>query len=191
MDNKEMGGTFSWGWVIFIILILWFFVGGSGYGFGNRGIAGEATSCGCNRVSNCEVEKSEIINSARTQYLIEQQASLTRATDTANSNMLATKIDFYAYQDLRDKLDKAEMNNFYLQNKLDTERVNSELKSKMASDNSELNRRLDSIQCSMLKRPDVTGVGAVCPSQAIINGMGIGSSVPFPNYGCGCGSTLV
>lgn len=41
--------------------------------------------------------------------------------------MLTTKIDFYAYQDLRDKLNKAEMNNFYLQNKLDTQESNAQL----------------------------------------------------------------
>ena len=29
--------TFSWGWVIFLILILWFFVGGNGFGFGGYG----------------------------------------------------------------------------------------------------------------------------------------------------------
>lgn len=87
----------------------------------------EMVFCGCRGTSGCEVEKSEIINSARTQYLAGEQANLTRANDTANANMLTTKIDFYAYQDLRDKLNKAEMNNFYLQNKLDTQESNAQL----------------------------------------------------------------
>ena len=40
--------------------------------------------------------------------------------------------------------------------------------------------QLSSIQCNMLRRPDVTGVGAVCPNAGIINGLGINGTT------CGC-----
>ena len=69
--------TFSWGWVIFLILILWFFVGGNGFGFGGYGnragsfLAGDilgqlqgrdaSLSCGA---SNCEVERRGLITAA-------------------------------------------------------------------------------------------------------------------------------
>lgn len=99
--------------------------------------------------------------------------------------MLATKIDFYAYQGLRDKLNKAEMNNFYLQNKLDTQESNAQLNARLTADNNELNRRLDSISCEMLKRPNITGVGAVCPNAGVINGLGFNGF----NNGC-CGSNF-
>jgi hypothetical protein len=46
-----------------------------------------------------------------------------------------------------------------------------------------LRAQIEEIGCSMLKRPEVTGVGAVCPNAGIINGLGIGSGL---NYG-GCG----
>ena len=35
--------------------------------------------------------------------------------------------------------------------------------------------QLNNIQCNMLVRPNVTGVGVACPSAAILNGLGINS----------------
>lgn len=165
-------------------LLFWVFSGRNGFGNAYANEHGNGF-CGYRGTSGYEVEKSEIINSARTQYLVEEQANLTRANDTANANMLATKIDFYAYQDLRDKLNKAEMNNFYLQNKLDTQESNAQLNARLTADNNELNRRLDSISCEMLKRPNITGVGAVCPNAGVINGLGFNGL----NNGC-CGSNF-
>lgn len=40
------------------------------------------------------------------------------------------------------------------------------------------------IQANMLVKPNVTGVGAVCPNAGIINGLGIGSSL-------GCNGAIV
>lgn len=80
MDDSKTG--MSWIGVLFIILVIWaVFGGGFGNGCGN-GLFGNRGGClpegGCDRVSNCEIEKNEIIDSARTQYLIEQQSSDTR-----------------------------------------------------------------------------------------------------------------
>ena len=44
-----------------------------------------------------------------------------------------------------------------------------------------VNASLATIQCQMLRRPDVTGIGAVCPNAGIINGLGLTSL----NHGCG------
>lgn len=49
-----------------------------------------------------------------------------------------------------------------------------------------VNAQLASIQCNMLRRPDITGIGAVCPNAGIINGLGIDRL-----GGCGCGSNNV
>lgn len=113
--------TFSWGWVIFLILILWFFVGGNGFGFGGYGnragsfLAGDilgqlqgrdaSLSCGA---SNCEVERRGLITAAETNYRIIDQAQQTRNVVEATSATTNAKIDFYAYQDLRDKLSESQ-----------------------------------------------------------------------------------
>lgn len=125
----------------------------------------------------CNSEKQEIINSARTQYLVEEQANLTRANDTANSRMIAEKIDFYAYQGLRDQLAEAQRKNLVLENQLYNDRKFGEV-----------DKQLAAISCQMLKRPDVTGVGAVCPNAAIINGLGI---TGLNSCGCGCNGNVL
>lgn len=85
--------------------------------------------------------------------------------------MIAEKIDFYAYQGVRDQLAEALRKNLVLENQLYNDRKFGEI-----------DKQLAAISCQMLKRPDVTGVGAVCPNSAIINGLGINGL-----NGCGCG----
>lgn len=75
MEESKSGMT--WIGVLFVILVIWAIFGGFGNGFG--GGWGNRNACGpeggCSRVSNCEVEKNEIIDSARTQFLIEQNGA--------------------------------------------------------------------------------------------------------------------
>lgn len=119
-ENLSGGGLTSTGFggmgIGLIIILFLFFIMFCGNGFGNRALAAETVAAGgCNARSNCEIEKQEIIDSARnfwqignegaqTRSLIIQEEATTRANDTANANMIATKIDFYAYQNLRDEL---------------------------------------------------------------------------------------
>ena len=57
-SNLNIGG---WGIVLFLILMFWW-VGGNG-GFGNRGgNMPPFAQSGCGVVSNCQVEKQEIID---------------------------------------------------------------------------------------------------------------------------------
>lgn len=51
-----------------------------------------------------KVEKQQIIDTARTQYMIENTAKQTQEQAMALANALGTKIDFYEYQNLRDQL---------------------------------------------------------------------------------------
>ena len=93
MEESKSG--MSWIGVLFVILVIWaIFGGGFGNGWGNRG------SCaydGCNRVSNCEVEKREIIDSARTQvpgglslvYRHRTSGGLPRSADYQSQRRLA------------------------------------------------------------------------------------------------------
>ena len=184
--------TFSWGWVIFLILILWFFVGGNGFGFGGYGnragsfLAGDilgqlqgrdaSLSCGA---SNCEVKRRGLITAAETNYRIIDQAQQTRNVVEATSATTNAKIDFYAYQDLRDKLSESQRENMMLQNKLYSDAKFGAIEAQLAS-----------ISCRMAKQPEVYATSAVCPNAAVINGLGI-NGMPYGFYGCGCNGNVL
>lgn len=184
--------TFSWGWVIFLILILWFFVGGNGFGFGGYGnragsfLAGDilgqlqgrdaSLSCGA---SNCEVERRGLITAAETNYRIIDQAQQTRNVVEETSATTNAKIDFYAYQDLRDKLSESQRENMMLQNKLYSDAKFGAIEAQLAS-----------ISCRMAKQPEVYATSAVCPNAAVINGLGI-NGMPYGFYGCGCNGNVL
>ena len=180
MDDKtySMGGI-GFLALFFLIIISWTRGGFGGFGWGNNcGNWGFGEGFGPvgygfqNFKATCDAEKQEIINTARTQYLIEQVGAANREVTTANANVTNTKIDFYAYQGLRDQLAETQRALMEANNKLF-------VKDQLAP----ITAQLSSIQCQMLKRPDVTGVGAVCPSAAIINGLGVNS---LNACGCGC-----
>lgn len=189
--------TFSWGWIIFLILILWFFVGGNGFGFGgygNRGagaflagdILGNLTpryvDGSCHSSSNCEVERRSLITAAETNYRIIDQAQQTRNAVEASAATTNAKIDFYAYQDLRDKLAESQRENMMLQNKLYSDAKFNAVEAQLAS-----------ISCKMAKQPEIYATSAVCPNAAVINGLGFnGFAYPFPyNSGCGCNGNVL
>lgn len=184
MDDKtySMGGI---GFLAILFILIFAVIGRGGFG-GFGGWGGCNNGCGDwgyggfngfqNYKATVDAEKAEIINTARTQYITEQQAASTRELVQSTANTTQAKIDFYAYQDLRDKLSESQRENMMLQNKLF-------VKEQLAP----VTAQLSSIECKMLRRPDVTGIGAVCPNSAIINGLGLN------NLGCGCngGNVLV
>ena len=171
MDEMKTGTNF-WGLLILIFLLFIVFGGGFG-GFGAWGRRGYGDYVVDNfGTSNCEVERRGLITAAETNYRIIDQAQATRDVVAATAAATQTKIDFYAYQDLRDKLSEEQRKNMMLQNQLYSDAKFNELQS-----------QLSSISCNMLRRPDITGIGAVCPNAGVLNGLGINS---FQN-GCGCG----
>lgn len=190
--NEMMTSTteFSWGWIIFLILILWFFVGGGFGGFGGFGygrnagafIAGDLVgNAASHSSSNCEVERRSLVTAAETNYRIIDQAQQTRNVVEATAAATQTKIDFYAYQDLRDKLSESQRENMMLQNKLYSDAKFGAIESQLAS-----------ISNRMAKQPEVYATSAVCPNAAVINGLGFnGFSYPYPNYGCGCNGNVL
>lgn len=169
MEN-EMGFG-GYGFLIVLILFIWMIFGGGFGGWGARG--GVVNTCGA--VSNCEVEKQEIIDAARTQYLIEQTSRITQEQTAAGLAALGNKVDFYEYQNLRDALSAERTKNMALENRIYSDGQFNALRA-----------QIEAIGCSMLKRPEVTGVGAVCPNAGIINGLGIGSGLSYGGCG-GCG----
>lgn len=154
----------SWGVIIFLIILFALF-GNNGFGFGGYGHREAA-------VSAADAERRNIIEAAETNYRVIDQGNLTRQVVEATANITQQKIDFYAYQGLRDQLAEAQRKNLVLENQLYNDRKFGVIEAQLAN-----------ISCHMLKRPEVTGVGAVCPNAAIINGLGINS---LNGYGCGC-----
>ena len=115
---------------------------------------------GCDRVSNCEVEKQGIIDSAKTQYLIE-------TTGRQTQEYLGNKIDFYEYQNLRDQLAAERSKNMVLENRLYSDAQFTALSRQLEGCCCANERRLDAIECQMLKRPAIYGIGATCSGQII------------------------
>lgn len=94
--------TTEWGGFILFFLIFALVFGGG------RSLFGGGAANGCNVVSNCEIEKSVIEEAARNYVITTQSASNTQALVQAEGNntrqYLGNKIDFYEYQNLRDKI---------------------------------------------------------------------------------------
>lgn len=155
--------------LFFLIIIAMWHRGNMGYGY-NYGYP--VTNCSggeCGSFQNykatVDAQKSEIINTATTQYKIEEQANLTRAT----INGLSEKFDAINTQNLRDKITEQQMLIAKLQSEAFTTAALNPIMSK-----------LNYIENNMLPKPSLAGVSAVCPNAAVINGLGIN--------GCNCGN---
>lgn len=165
-DDFSTGGMNLFGYIIAFVIIVWVIsaiTGGAGFGlgFGNRGY--------CNPCEDYqtlkeifESQKADISQTATTQFLIEQQSAMNRELIAAQTNAINTKIDFYGYQNERDK-------------NADLARENAELRNQLFVKDqlAPVNEQLAAIRCNMLRRPDVTGIGVACPSAAILNGLGV------------------
>ena len=163
MEESKSG--MSWIGVLFVILVIWaIFGGGFGNGWGNRG---NCAYEGCNRVSNCEVEKREIIDSARTQYLTEQQGETTRLAirDSRDAVMGQASRIYEAQQS--EKIFDLKMENMSLKNSFYTKELVGGLSQQLERCCCEFNRRLDGIECDMLKQPKLSGVAATCNGQLV------------------------
>lgn len=167
--DEHTSGIGLFGYIILFVIIVWvfgcMFNGGGGFGFGGCGnrnaIGGYETL-----KEVFEAQKANITQTATTQYMIEQQANTTR-------EYLGTKIDFYEYQNLRDALRERDNKILQLENRVYND----------AQFNS-LSNQISSIRCSMLTKPEISGVGVACPSAAILNGLGV-NSLNNCNKSCG------
>jgi hypothetical protein len=150
---EEGKSGMGWVGVLFIILIVWLlFGGGLGNGVGGRG--------NCERVSHCEIEKQEIIDAARTQFMVESTARNTQ-------EYLGTKIDFYEYQNLRDALAAERAKNSALESRIYSDAQFNALSRQLEAANCSVEHRLDGIECRMLTKPALYGVAATCSGQII------------------------
>ena len=164
MEKTESG--MSWVGVLFVILVIWaIFGGGFGTGWGNRN--GCATEGGCTRVSNCQVEKQGIIDSAKTQYLIEQQGAATRAEVVAAKDTITDQANRIYIQGLQTDMFDLKMENQALKGQIYNDAKFTALSQQLSDCCCAFNRRLDSIECDMLKRPQLSGVASTCNGQLV------------------------
>lgn len=161
---EESRSGMSWIGVLFVILVIWAIFGG---GFGSWGNRGCGTEGGCGRVSNCDVEKQEIIDSAKTQYLIEQQGSATRtAVRDSRDEVMGQASRIYEAQQ-SEKIFDLKMENQSLKSQIFTKEQIGGIAKQLDDCCCAFNRRLDAIECNMLKRPQLFGVAATCGGQTI------------------------
>lgn len=169
MEESRSGMT--WIGVLFVILVIWaIFGGGFGNGWGGRNCGAEG---GCGRVSTCQVEKQEIIDSARTQYLIEQQSADTRTAirDSRDAVMGQASRIYEAQQS--EKIFDLKMENQSLKAQMFTKEQIGGVAKQLDDCCCAFNRRLDAIECNMLKRPQLYGVAATCGGQTIPSGFNL------------------
>lgn len=173
MDENKSG--MGWIGVLFIILVIWAVFGGNFGRSGWGGGGGGECNTGCGRVSNCEIEKQGIIDSARTQFLIEQQAATTRAATQAGFEAIAAQNSRIYEQGLQETIFDLKIENNSLKSNIFVKDQTDALAKQYAACCCELNRRLDGIECSMLKRPNLYGVAATCSGQVIPSGASYGT----------------
>lgn len=179
--EETKSGISPTGLVILLVLLFLFMrqggLFGNGFGWGNGFGLPVFNGDGYpqfgfqNYCKTCESEKTELRNFADTQHQIAVTSAATQSAIYADGEATRNLITQQEIQGLRERLDDAHRENLVLTNQLF-------VKEQLAP----ITAQLNSIQSNMLMRPNVTGVGAVCPNAGIINGLGLG--------GCGCGSTL-
>lgn len=158
MDDKM-----NWGFIILIFLFFMIFGG-----WGNGGLFGGRGGCenGCGVVSNCQVEKQEIIDTARTQYMIENTAKQTQEQAMAGFAALGTKIDFYEYQNLRDQLAQERTKNVVLENRVYSDAKFNTLERQNEAMFGILKSEIAELSCNVPKRPPYFAQGYVaCGTQ--------------------------
>lgn len=166
MDESKSG--MSWLWVLFVVVILYLIFGGGllGGGCGNRW-GNWGNDCGCNRVSNCEVERRGIIESAQTQFLIGQEGAATRSALHDTQDALMAQANRIYEQGLQERIFDLKLENNSLKNNFFVKEQTDGIAKALADCCCGLNRRIDSIECSMLKRPPFFPSGNTfqgCPS---------------------------
>lgn len=178
-DTKSGIGVIG---VLFVILVIWAIFGGgfgcnNGFGWGNRGnCGGFVPEGGCSRVSNCEIEKNEIIDSARTQFLIEQQSAATRTAVRDGTDAVITQNSRIYEQRLQETIFDLKMENQGLKGQLYSDAKFNALEKQISDCCCGINQRFASIECNMLTKPNLSGVASTCNGQLI----------PAPWGNCGC-----
>ena len=150
--------------VLFIIIIIWAIFGGGLFGGNAR-----AYDDGCNRVSNCEVEKQGIIDSAKTQYLVETSTNRTIEANNNNTQRLYDQSSRQYEAGLQERIFdlKLDAQTRYILDGQEKNALNLEiatLKRDLVSqaETNAIKTELNEIKCKMLKEPRLYGQAYAC-----------------------------
>lgn len=147
MEDSKSGMT--WLGVLFVIIVVYVIFCNGGGLFGNCG--GYGTRGGM--LTDWEAEKQQIIDSAKTQYLIEQQGAETRAANQAGFDALQAQNSRIYEQGLQESLFDAKMKIQSLEGQIFTKEQTDGIAKSLADCCCGINRRMDAIEAVMLKQP--------------------------------------
>ena len=167
--NTGNAGT-SWGLIIFFLILFWFFTGG---GFGSfAGRCGTLDDVGLVHQNDCNT--STITNAI---HDLQDNVNANVATAT-NQLALQSRLQYDAQQG--EKMFDLKLNALATQQNYEAKLAAKDatiermtLAQKMTDQFNILQSEIAAIRCNMLTKPQVTGVGAVCPNAGIINGLGL------------------
>lgn len=189
----------NWGIVIFFLILFFIFAGGGNWF--NRGNSQPNSADlmtmlqsegAMGRVKNFDLQRQSDANTAELYKVMRNSQDATLAAVQNSTNQLAqqSRLQYDAQQGekLFDLKLKALADQQSYEAKLAAKDATIErmtLAQQMSAQMAVMEKQIANITCNMLTKPQVTGVGAVCPNAGIINGLGIGSGI----NGCGTGIT--
>lgn len=200
MANEEMNTMgMNWGIVIFFLILFFIFAGGGNWF--NRGNSQPNSADlmtmlqsegAMGRVKNFDLQRQNDANTAELYKVMRNSQDATLAAVQTSTNQLAqqSRLQYDAQQGekLFDLKLKALADQQSYEAKLAAKDATIErmtLAQQMSAQMAVMEKQIANISCNMLTKPQVTGVGAVCPNAGIINGLGIGSGI----NGCSTGIT--
>lgn len=200
MANEEMNTMgMNWGIVIFFLILFFIFAGGGNwFNRGNSQPNGAdlmtmlQSEGAMGRVKNFDLQRQSDANTAELYKVMRNSQDATLAAVQNSTNQLAqqSRLQYDAQQGekLFDLKLKALADQQSYEAKLAAKDATIErmtLAQQMSAQMAVMEKQIANISCNMLTKPQVTGVGAVCPNAGIINGLGIGSGI----NGCSTGIT--
>ena len=189
----------NWGIVIFFLILFFIFAGGGNwFNRGNSQPNGAdlmtmlQSEGAMGRVKNFDLQRQSDANTAELYKVMRNSQDATLAAVQNSTNQLAqqSRLQYDAQQGekLFDLKLKALADQQSYEAKLAAKDATIErmtLAQQMSAQMAVMEKQIANITCNMLTKPQITGVGAVCPNAGIINGLGIGSGI----NGCGTGIT--
>lgn len=189
----------NWGIVIFFLILFFIFAGGGNwFNRGNSQPNGAdlmtmlQSEGAMGRVKNFDLQRQSDANTAELYKVMRNSQDATLAAVQNGTNQLAqqSRLQYDAQQGekLFDLKLKALADQQSYEAKLAAKDATIErmtLAQQMSAQMAVMEKQIANIGCNMLTKPQITGVGAVCPNAGVINGLGIGSSI----NGCGTGIT--
>ena len=144
---SETNTGMSWVWVLFVVIVLYLIFCRDGGLFGGCG------NNDCNRVSNCQVEKQVLINTAQTQYSIGQEGAATRTAIRDSQDVITAQANRIYEQSLQERIFDLKLENQQLKDNMFTKEQTDGIAKSLAECCCGFNRRIDAIEAMMLKQP--------------------------------------